>query len=540
MMNPNDNEEDAPQNPSAWMKFLMKISGVDEETLAQCPQHDWDNVRAIGEIMLCTWLYQTALFSLVGHLLFAEPGHFRIDLVLTAMFIATFIMEIDSYMVMRSGWHLAGIQELKRAGFDISGGQWARLKAGLFLSIRIILSVGLAQLTAIFVSLIIFSADIRSRTQDTYLKSNAHLVGPATALVDAGIQRATDAVAVQMKRVNALAGQIEALRQNEIDPSSGDPQVRQAQKEVDQLIERKAKTDNEVRDAETFVSNEYAGIKGAAGNTGVVGHGPRYRAALDQANQAKKRDAQLDKDLGAARQRLDDFRKQVPAQNDSIIQRSREQLPGFDQSLTAENTKLADLNGELAQLTAGREHAIRNAIEQAPDHVAADRGFLAQIHVLERMAEDDTKIALIILLIDVISFGFELAAVLVKVTSYVPTRYAALLAGNTYMHAVTIAEDLAGRLKIIEPKEVEILPPEPDFSAVESDFSATEPKHTTQATAAAPEIHCPYCQRPYKRGPGRPLGSKDRSPRKHRLPTVVTNSNGQAGPGSPSDRTTPA
>ena len=43
--------------------------------------------------------------------------------------------------------------------------------------------------------------------------------------------------------------------------------------------------------------------------------------------------------------------------------------------------------------------------------------FLARIAELEHIADRDTKIALVIVLIDIISFGFELAAVLAKVTA---------------------------------------------------------------------------------------------------------------------------
>ena len=60
------------RQPGWWMKLLMKFGAVDLGTLQQCPPQDWDNVRAVGEIMVCTWLYQSCLFALIGHLLFAS------------------------------------------------------------------------------------------------------------------------------------------------------------------------------------------------------------------------------------------------------------------------------------------------------------------------------------------------------------------------------------------------------------------------------------------------------------------------------------
>ncbi len=390
-----------------WMKLLIKIAGVDEETLRGCPLHDWENVRAVGEIMICTLLYQSGLFALILHRLFAAPGQIRPELVLVSMFIATFIMFIDSYMVMRSGWHLEGFKALLHAGLEIAGGTLARIKAGIFLSIRIGLSIGLAQLTAIFVSLLIFAGDINAKIHEKYLTTNAHLIGPATTMVDAAIQRATDAATAQTKLVNNLAAQVAVVRQNEIDPLSGDPQIRQAQEEVSQLVAEKAKAEEAVQNAETFAANEYGGIKGDQGNSGVPGFGLRYRAAMEQLKNARLHTQNVDRRLDAARSRLADLRKKAPVASDTTEQRTHNQLSSFQGSLNAENDKLSKLKDELAKLIEGREDAIRKAIERAPDHVGLDDGFLTQIAVLERIAQEDRKIATIILLIDLVSFGFR-------------------------------------------------------------------------------------------------------------------------------------
>lgn len=131
--------------------------------------------------------------------------------------------------------------------------------------------------------------------------------------------------------------------------------------------------------------------------------------------------------------------------------RRHDQRVAFEQTFDAENAELSRLKDELAKLTRGGEQAIGRAIENAPDHVAADNGFLAGISELERIAERDTKIALIILLIDIISFGFELAAVLAKVTSYVPTTYAALLARDAYLRSARIVDEMMTQLKQSDP-----------------------------------------------------------------------------------------
>ncbi len=407
---------------------------------------------------------------------------------------------------MRSGWHLSGIAELKRGGLDISGGPVARIKTGFFLTFRIMLSIGLAQLTAIFVSLLIFAADINSPIEKKYLEANKHLIGPATALVDAEIQRATESVTTESARVAALSAQVASLRQQEIDPSGNDPQIQQAQREVEQLIAQKVKADEDVRNAETFASNELGGIKGAAGNSGQAGRGLRYRAAIEQLTNAKARAQEITKALNIERDRLDALRKKIPPADDSSRQRSRDQRLAFEKTLDVENAELLKLKNELTNLTHGRESAIRRAIENAPDHVDSENGFLAQISELEQIAQKDTKIAVVIGLIDVISFGFELAAVLAKVTSYVPTTYSALLARDAYLGAVRTVDGMVAELHAETRKgnvEPEILPPErPPGDKQGLDSAATLDPF------GAPNDSSPT---PPKRGRGRP--------RKHPGPT---------------------
>jgi hypothetical protein len=507
------NDRQSPHiKPGWWMKFSMKITGVDEETLSNCPQHDRNVVKALGEILALGWLYMTALFAGIGHALFAAPGQFRPDIVLVAMFVATFILCIDSYMFFRSGWHANGIGEMMRGGLDISGGPYARIKANIFLAVRVGLSIGLAQLTAIFVSLLIFSADIHTRIEDAYQKANAHLIGPAAAPIDAEIKRETDAVTVQTEHVNALSAQMSVLRQHEIDPDTANPRVKEAEAEVARLTTEKTKANEAVTQAETFAANEYGGIRGVAGNSGIAGRGPRYRAALQELANARIHAQQTDADLASARARLDALRQ--PGSATAEIQRAHEQLPDFQKDLDAETAKLADLKKRLAALIAGREDAIRRAVESAPDHVNYDDGFLARIRVLGQIAREDTKIASVIILIDIVSFGFELAAVLAKVTSFVPTAYAAFLARDAYLRVVRIVDEITSELKTIDgwdPKWPELLSPE---------SAGGEPDAKLMPDPQPPAGPNNPNPQPLKRGRGRP--------RKHPLPgQPLNNANGQ-------------
>ena len=427
-------------------RLFLHIAAADEETLRLCPQHDWNNVRAVAQLMICTWFYQAALFSIIAHRLFAAPGQIRPELLLASAFLASFILLIDSYMVMRSGWHLSGTQELKRGGIDISGGIGPRLKAGFFLAIRITLSIGIAQLTAIFLSLIIFDSDCTARLQATNLNANAVLTSNATALVDGEIQRATDAVNTESAQETALASQVTALRQDQVDPSSGNAQVQMAQQEVTQLLTQKAAADQAVQQAETFASDELAGIKGAPDNSGIPGDGPRRQAALEAVDNAKDQDQQIAAALQAAQNRLDALYSQSSSRSQTTQQQSHAELPTFQNTLAAEDAKLTSMKNGLAALEAQRDNAIRAAVEDAPNYVPYDNGLLAQITVLDEIAHENPKIAAVIIVVDVTSFGFELAAVLAKVTSYVPTTYAALLARSAYMNVVRIVDEMMAEL----------------------------------------------------------------------------------------------
>jgi hypothetical protein len=439
------NVQAPPPKAGPFTKLLLAIGGIDEDMLQRCPPRDWGVAKGISLIGLCVAIYLTSLFFLMANKLFARPGQIRIEFLVPSLFFAIFIIVIDAYQINRTSWHLSGIAELRRGGLDISGGAAPRIKASFFLAIRIMLSIGLAQLTAIFVSLLIYGGDIDSPIEKNYREANKHLIGPATALVDAEIQRAADSVSAPSGRVATLSRQVEALRNAEIDPSANDPRVHQAQQEVQQLIDQNAKADEDVRNTETSVSNELGGLKGAE-----PGRGPRYRAAVQQLTDARARAQEITKQLNAARDRLDALRKRIPPPDDTSRQRSREQRLAFEKRLDAENAELSKLKEELAKLTRGRESAIRRAIENAPDHVGAENGFLAQLSELEHIAQKDAWIVFVIGLIDVVTFGLELSAVLAKVTSYVPTTYAALLARDAYMQAVRTVDDMTAELKTID------------------------------------------------------------------------------------------
>jgi hypothetical protein len=239
---------------------------------------------------------------------------------------------------------------------------------------------------------------------------------------------------------------VTALRQDRIDPSANRPEMQQANQEVTQLLSEKAKADEAVQHAETFASDELGGIRGSQENSGVPGDGPRRRAAMEALDNARSDAAKVSAALDAARARIDVLHQQSAASDQTSAQRSETELPRFDAALATEEGKVRTLRDDLDRRTEHREEAIRAAVEAAPNYIPPANGVLSQIKALEHLAKDDPKIAVTIILVDVVSFGFELAAVLAKVTSYVPTLYTALLARNAYMRVVRLVDGMMAEL----------------------------------------------------------------------------------------------
>jgi hypothetical protein len=192
------------------MRILATAAGVDLKTLRECPSEDWENVRAIGLLMVSVWVYQTAVIAMVAHRLLASDGRLHLTLVAMSMLIATMLLLIDSYGFCRAGFHADGIRELARAGLDLSGSFAAKIAAGVFLAFRILLALVFAQLTAIFMSLILYHADIMAHLEQQNQQQNAALITAATRRIDGDIQQASEAVSEAQQRVDAFQKQIDA------------------------------------------------------------------------------------------------------------------------------------------------------------------------------------------------------------------------------------------------------------------------------------------------------------------------------------------
>jgi len=102
------------------------------------------------------------------------------------------------------------------------------------------------------------------------------------------------------------------------------------------------------------------------------------------------------------------------------------QIRALESKRSAEENKLAAQKAELSRLQGGRNERLRAGLNSDPTVVHAS-GVLAQISALEELAGDDWKIAFVILLVELLAMGFDLAPVLAKM-NYLPTTYSVLLA----------------------------------------------------------------------------------------------------------------
>src|ERR1700687_82108 len=124
-----------------WLRFLCWLVGVDSDLLAQCPRRDLDAVRTLAGIMIGVWVFQSALFTLAARIALARDDEFRPELMAAGMLLATLILLIDSYVIMRSSWSLHGLQLLQRGGFPDFETKSARIKRTLFVVVRVALSL---------------------------------------------------------------------------------------------------------------------------------------------------------------------------------------------------------------------------------------------------------------------------------------------------------------------------------------------------------------------------------------------------------------
>ena len=504
--------------PSLWMRLAIKLTGTDWGLLQQCPARDHDAIKAVAELQVSSAIFQAVIFGLAGHVLLAGTTEIHPSIVAEAIGLAVFLMVVDAFAIVRTSWIGEGHEQLRRAGLDLTGGWAARMSSWCMRSIRIAFSIGLSVLTAIAIGACIFRDDIQSHLDQSSIQQNAPVVARATELVDKRIQISTAAVDSQTARVNSAAAQVTKLRQELVDPQASDPQIQALQQEIGRLHEQQAQAAQAVLAEETFAINESAGLRNSPGNSGTPGYGVRYRAAQERLRLAKARADEIEAALKNARAKIESLRAQNSVAAEATQQRAKSQLPEYERALHDAEAKLAQLKSELDRLSGGREEAIRRAAEASPQYVRRDTGFLAQVMALHQIAAEKPWIALIIGLIDVVSFSLELAAVLAKILCFIPTSYAILLVRETHLASLRIADELVTAVNALQHNSqtgvAQANPAAPDAPVA----SAAEPQANSPAANTVDAA-----AQPAKRKRGRP----------RKNPLAVTGANGQAAPTHP-------
>ena len=431
-----------PRKTGLFDRLLFKLAGVDEAVLRRCPPDDSSKVRSVAQIQIANFLYVSAMLAIMAHRLFEPSGRFRPEFVLGAVFLGGMLCQLDALLFVHTSWMSRGLSLIKEwGGYPISGGFSARVRSAIALAVRLILSVGLASLIGISASLLVVADDVRALLNRDWLEANRQVIETATALVDDRIKKAQEAVDEESARVSALSVQVGDLRAAEIDPSANDARVREGQKELTDLLARQARADDDVRDSETRGSLKLGGIK-VQGTSGIAGDGPMHRAAIEQVSDAKRRARDAAAEVEVARHRLDVLRQQNSTSDDAARQRAHGQLPEFESALATEITTLATLKDQYERLSQNREEEIRHDEESSPNYVPLNEGFLAQAGGLARIAESNPAQKFLVIAIEMTSFGFEFAVVLVAMM-LVPTQYSLLAVRDLYEETIRVADHMA-------------------------------------------------------------------------------------------------
>ena len=75
-MSGNQPKEERRLNPIT--RALAVIAGAEPDMLAKCPVRDIHNVLTIACLLLIVWVWQSVLFTMVGHMMLASPRNARI------------------------------------------------------------------------------------------------------------------------------------------------------------------------------------------------------------------------------------------------------------------------------------------------------------------------------------------------------------------------------------------------------------------------------------------------------------------------------
>ena len=486
----------------AFTRFQCRIAGVDAELMEECPDRDLSNVKTLFWLLAAVWLWQFALFTAVAHMMLSRPDHLRPELFAAGAVLASIILLIDSYVIVRTSWSLQGMKELARGGLELGSTFAARFKNGLFVSLRVLVTIGMAQLLALFLAILMFGKDIQADLDRRFREFNGDLIGKITAQVDGVIGALADDQKATAGLLAAAVTEESMLRRTSVDPTSDDPEVKLGVERASQLNASKVELERELSEAQKFAADELAGVKNSKGNSGRPGEGPVRRAARERVANAQAKVASAAREFAATEERISKARDKAAAGSDARRDAALGKLSSSTSSREKLEKRLGEIETALATHRDSREQMIRDRVEADPSFVGLGNGFLANYQALQRIAKEDESVVPVILLLDFVLFSIDLAAVLAKLATFIPSTYATLLAATDLRVAYGTAQGVAADIEeMLKPHTKETSEPPsypsdtpPDTSRPNHDDdperTATEPTTVTVSTSAG-EIRLP-------------------------------------------------
>lgn len=409
-------------------RLVIRIGAGDEDILRTCPLRDVHNVMTIGWLLIIVWVWQSVLFTMVGHMMLAQPGEWRLEVVSGAILIATVVMLVDSYVIVRSSWHLQGLSELKRGGLDFPSPIAARIKNGMFIAVRLLLSTVLATLTALFLSILLFEKDLTGDLEQRFQKANAALLGRITGQVDGAMVKLKGEHEDILKRLSLLADEEKLVRAAVIDPVGDSTEFKAALERMAALNDAKTEAQRELTAAEKLAADELGGAR-RPDTSGIAGYGPRRRAADEKIASAKRKLESATQDIEAAQKQIETLREALKDVGGSKRAAAEAKLPEIAIQRREKEQRLAIVEAELKKREHDRDRVVRTAFENDPGYHPREEGFLARLQALERISHQ-FHVKFVVIIFHIGLFGIELAAVLAKIATFIPTSYTTILAWN--------------------------------------------------------------------------------------------------------------
>jgi len=220
-------DEASNQEAGFFKKLLLFAAGVSWDRLARCPKADHDLAMGLGAIMICVWIYQGSVFSLVAHRIF-DSTQFHISFVIASFFIATFVLVIDAHTINRIGFFHFGIREIAAGGLKLPRRLADTLSTSMSAVIRYMLAGCMALLMSSTFPLLYFAPDIQAEMVKNDHAANFANYREAAQTVDAEKKATADALKDKKARISVLEKRVDQVRRKEIKggqplPKAGQP-----------------------------------------------------------------------------------------------------------------------------------------------------------------------------------------------------------------------------------------------------------------------------------------------------------------------------